>query len=101
MTNARWSTGAGQALRNAASCLLRSNGYLGAQYRRLRSRLGATKAIKAMANKLARIIYRLLRFGQKYVDKGTPFYKENYREQQVRMLTKKAAAFGLQLVQSA
>ena len=92
---------AGQALRNAASTLLRSNSYLGAQYRRLRSHLGAPKAIKAMANKLARIIYRLLRFGQQYVDKGTQFYEQKYRDQQIRMLTKKAAGLGLQLVQSA
>jgi transposase len=92
---------AGQALRNAASALLRSNSYLGAQYRRFRSRLGAPKAIKAMANKLARIVYRLLRFGQKYVDKGTQVYEQNYRDQQIRMLTKKAAALGLQLAQSA
>jgi transposase len=92
---------AGQALRNAASTLLRSNSYLGAQYRRLRSRLGAPKAIKAMANKLARILYRLLRFGQQYVDKGTQFYEQKYRDQQIRMLTKKAAGLGLQLVQSA
>jgi transposase len=92
---------AGQALRNAASTLLRSNSYLGAQYRRLRSHLGAPKAIKAMANKLARIIYRLLRFGQQYVDKGTGFYEQKYRDQQIRMLTKRAAGLGLQLVQSA
>lgn len=92
---------AGQALRNAASTLLRSNSYLGAQYRRLRSHLGAPKAIKAMANKLARIIYRLLRFGQQYVDKGTQFYEQKYRDQQIRMLTKRAAGLGLQLVQSA
>ena len=33
--------------------LLRSQSYLGAQYRRLRTRLGAPKAITAMARKLA------------------------------------------------
>jgi transposase len=91
---------AGQALRQAASSLLHSQSYLGAQYRRLRSLLGAPKAIKAMANKLARIVYRLLRFGQQYVDKGAQLYEQNYRQQQIRMLTKKAAGLGLQLVQS-
>lgn len=91
---------AGQALRNAASTLLRSQTYLGAQYRRLRTRLGALKAIKAMAAKLARIVYRLLRLGQPYVDKGSQFYEQNHRDQQVRMLSKKAAALGLQLVAS-
>jgi transposase len=41
------------AFRNAARTLLRSQSYLGAQYRRLRTRLGAPKAIIAMARKLA------------------------------------------------
>ena len=39
------------ALRMAASTLLKSDSYLGAQYRRLRGRLGAPKAITAMAAK--------------------------------------------------
>jgi transposase len=92
---------AGQALRNAASTLLRSQSYLGAQYRRLRAALGAPKAIKAMANKLARIVYRLLKFGQQYVDKGTEFYEQKYRRLQIQILSKKATSLGLQLVPSA
>jgi hypothetical protein len=40
------------AFRNAARTLLRSQSYWGAQYRRLRTRLGAPKAITAMARKL-------------------------------------------------
>jgi transposase len=91
---------AGQALRNAASTLLRSDTYLGAQYRRLRAKIGAPKAIKAMANRLARIIYRLLKYGQQYVDKGAEFYQEKYRDQQIKMLTKKAAELGMRLAQS-
>jgi hypothetical protein len=54
------------AFRQAASALLRSQNYLGAQYRRLRSRLGAPKAITAMARKLACLFYRLLKYGQQY-----------------------------------
>jgi hypothetical protein len=38
----------------AANFLFRSQTYLGAQFRRLRSRLGAPKAITAMAHRLAR-----------------------------------------------
>lgn len=48
---------AGLALRLAAGTLIESDTYLGAQYRRLRTKLGAPKARKAMANKLARIAY--------------------------------------------
>jgi transposase len=92
---------AGTALRLAAGTLLRSDTYLGAQYRRFRTKLGAPKARKAMANKLARIVYRMLKYGEKYVDKGKEFYEQKYRQQQIRMLTKKATELGLQLVQSA
>jgi transposase len=46
---------AATALRIAATTLLRSQSYLGAQYRRLRARLGAPNAITAMAHKLARL----------------------------------------------
>ena len=86
------------AFRNAASTLIRSQSYLGAQYRRLRTRLGAPKAITAMARKLAWLFYRLIKHGQQYVDKGTEYYEARYREQQIRSLTKRAHKLGLQLV---
>ena len=86
------------AFRNAATTLLRSQSYLGAQYRRLRTRLGAPKAITAMARKLACLFYRLIKHGQQYVDKGTEHYEARYREQQIRSLAKRAQKLGLQLV---
>jgi len=92
---------AGVALKLAAGTLLNSDTYLGAQYRRLRTKLGAPKARKAMANKLARIAYRMLKYGEQYVDKGKEFYEQKYRQQQIRMVTKRATELGLQLVQSA
>ncbi len=55
------------ALRMAASTLRMSNTYLGAQFRRFRTKLGSPIAIKAMAAKLARLVYRMLRYGMKYV----------------------------------
>lgn len=78
------------AFRQAATALLRSQSYLGAQYRRLRTRLGAPKAITAMARKLACLFYRLLKHGQQYVDKGTEYYEQRHREQQIRLLLKRA-----------
>jgi len=86
------------AFRNAAVTLLRSQSYLGAQYRRLRTRLGAPKAITAMARKLACLFYRLIKHGQQYVDKGAEYYEARYREQQIRSLAKRAQKLGLQLV---
>lgn len=92
---------AGLALRLAAGTLLESGTYLGAQYRRLRTKLGAPKARKAMANKLARIAYRMMKYGEEYVDKGKEFYEQKYRQLQIRMLTKRATELGFQLVQPA
>jgi hypothetical protein len=90
---------AATALRLAATTLIRSRSYLGAQYRRLRTRLGAPKAITAMAHRLARLVYRMLKYGQEYVDKGTQFYEQRLREQQLQLLKKKAATLGLRLVE--
>src|SRR5882762_2949150 len=88
---------AANALRLGASTLLRSQTYLGAQYRRLRSKLGAPKAITAMAHRLARLVYRMLKHGQHYVDKGAEYYEQRNRQQQIDFLKKKAAQLGLQV----
>jgi transposase len=86
------------AFRQAATALLKSKSYLGAQYRRLRTRLGAPKAITAMARKLACLFYRLLTKGQQYVDKGAAYYESRHREQQIRTLIKRARQLGLQVL---
>jgi hypothetical protein len=51
-----------------------------------------------MARTLAVLFYRLLKFGQGYVDRGSEFYEQRQREQQRQYLNKKAAQLGLQLV---
>jgi transposase len=89
---------AATALRIAATTLLRSQSYLGAQYRRFRNKLGAPKAITAMAHKLAVLVYRMFRWGHEYVDKGMQYYEDRHREQQIRFLKKRAATLGLVVV---
>ena len=86
------------ALRMAASTLRESQSYLGAQFRRLRSRLGPPKAITAMAAKQARLVYRMLKYGEEYVDKGTAQYEAKYERQKLKQLAKQAAKHGLALV---
>ena len=88
---------AATALRMAATTLLRSQSYLGAQYRRLRTKLAALRAITAMAHRLARLLYRMLKYGQRYVDKGAAYYEERNRRQQIEFLKKKAVQLGLQV----
>jgi transposase len=94
-TNNRVST----ALKMAASTLRTSKTYLGAQFRRLKSRLDTPVAIKAMAAKLARLVYRILRYGMKYVDRGAAFYEAQHRQQQIKHLKSKAAKLGFQIIQ--
>jgi len=85
-------------LRMAATTLLRSDSYLGARYRTLRSRLGATKAIKATARYLACLIYRLFTKGQEWVDRGRQMFERKRDEREKAALERKAAALGLKLV---
>jgi transposase len=76
---------ASTALRLAASALLRSQSALGAKFRRLRSKLGAPKAITAMAHMLARLVYRMLKFGHDYSTKRNTDIN-NYNESENRPL---------------
>jgi len=87
------------ALKIAASCLRQSNSYLGAQFRRLRTRLGPPIAIKAMAAKLARLIYRMLRYGMEFVDQGAEVYEARHRQREVRSLIFKAAKLGFEITE--
>ena len=86
------------ALKIAASTLRQSNTYLGAQFRRLKTRLGPPIAIKAMAAKLARLVYRMLRYGMRFIDRGAEFYEAQHRWRQINSLKRKAAAFGFKIV---
>jgi len=88
------------AFKLAASTLHASDTYLGAQFRRLRARLDAPVAIKAMAAKLARLVYRMLRYGMRFVDQGAQYYEETHRQRQIRALKRKAGQLGFQLIEA-
>jgi len=85
---------ASKALRLAAQSLHRSKTALGAHYRRMRARLGAPKGITATAHKLARLVYRMLRYGEEYVDRGQQHYEEQYRQRVLVSLRKRARQMG-------
>ena len=89
---------ASTALRLAASNLLNSDSALGANFRRLRARLGPAKAITALAHKLACLIYRMLKFGKEYVDRGAAYYEAQYQLRRLKWLQRQAAALKLKLV---
>jgi transposase len=91
------STRVAAALRMAALSLRHSRTALGAYYRKLAQRLGGDVAVFATARKLATLIYRLLRWGQPYMDEGVEAYEKRYRQQRVKSLTAKAKALGYEL----
>jgi transposase len=91
------STRVAAALRMAASSLRHSGSALGAYYRQIARRIGGDVAVFATARKLATIIYRLLRWGQPYVDEGAERYEQRFRENRIKSLTTRAKELGFQL----
>lgn len=89
------------SLRVAANTLYRSQCAFGAYLRRMKGRLGSPKAVTALAHKLAKLIYMMLRYGTEYVEKGVAFYEEMYRARREISLRKKAKEMGYELVASA
>lgn len=84
-------------LRLAAMSLSRSRSALGAEYRRTAARKGAKVAIFATARRIAVLAYRLLRYGQHYVDIGAQQYEERFRERRLRSLRASAHELGFSL----
>lgn len=88
------------ALRLATSTLYKSECAFGAFLRRMKARLGSPKAITALAHKMAKLIYVMLKYGTEYVEKGVEFYEELYRKRREVSLKRKAKEMGYELVLS-
>jgi transposase len=84
-------------LRVAATSLFRSKTALGAYYRRIASRKGAAVGIFAVARKLAILVYRMLRYGQDYVDIGQHAYDALFQARRLRALADSAKNMGFVL----
>lgn len=94
------STRVAGALRMAALSLRNSSTALGAYYRKISRRAGADVAVFATARKLAVLIYRLLRWGQTYVDEGAEAFEKRYEQNRIKALEVKANALGYRLIQT-
>jgi transposase len=85
------------ALRMAALSLQRSKSALGAYFRRIARRKGVMVAIFATARQLARLIYRMLRYGQDYVDIGEKAFELRFQSRRLEALTRAAHGLGYTL----
>jgi hypothetical protein len=73
-----------EALRLAAQSLWQAKNYFGDLFRRWKARLGTPEAITAMAHKLARILWHLLKYKQ-------PFNPEVFAKEEAKMQKRKLA----------
>jgi transposase len=92
---------ASRALRMAAQSLRTSPSYLGAFYRRMRSKLGPAKATTATAHKLAKILYHMLKEKTSYRERGAEYYLHRDQERKLKQLRKQAKYLGFDLVPQA
>lgn len=81
-------------LRVAAQALQRSKTPLGDRFRTLKARLGAPKAITAMAHLLAKFIYRALTRGQAYLENGLKALAEHTQQTKLQALQRRATHLG-------
>jgi transposase len=81
----------------AASSLQRTRTALGAAYRRIARHKGATVAVFAIARRLAQLAYRMLRYGQDYVDVGERTYDLQFEARRLSALKEAARSLGYSL----
>jgi hypothetical protein len=85
------------ALRMAAVSLSHSKTALGAYYRRTARRKDGKTATFATARKLAQLIFRMLRYGQDYIDIGEQAFEERFRQNHINGVRRAAEALGYTL----
>ena len=85
-------------LRMAAQSLQRSQSAMGAYFRRISRRKGYGVAIFATARKIAQHIYRMLRYGQDYVDIGQQGYEAQFKRRRTAGIKAAAKELGYELV---
>lgn len=99
-TNGCGSNRIGGVLRMASVALTKSKSALGAQFRRVARRRNGKIAVFAMARKLAVLVYRLLRYGQVYIDTGEKAYEERFATRRLKTLENQAKQLGYTLTKS-
>lgn len=91
---------AANAFRMAANNVGKTQTAMGAFMRRIKSKVGAPKAVTATARKIACLYYRLLKYGKDYVEVGMEYYEKKYQEGVLAKLKKTAKNLGYELVEN-
>lgn len=88
------------ALRMAALGIQRSKTALGASFRRIARLKGAAVAVFATARQLALLIYRMLRYGQDYVDIGEAAFEAKFQARRLAGISEAARSLGFTLTRN-
>lgn len=91
---------AAHIFRMAAFVSQKSASHIGAFMRRKKVHLDTPEVITAGANKLAKIVYLMIKEKSAFKDLGVGYYEERYQERALKNLEKRAALFGLSLVKT-
>jgi len=94
-------TRVGNLLRTAALSSEKTSTESGAYFRNIARQKDRGVAVFATARRLGTLIFRALRWGQEYVDRGSAAYEQRNAEIRMRNLTRNAAQLGYQLVPNA
>jgi hypothetical protein len=80
---------ASQAFRHAANAVQRSDNWLGDYFRRMKAKGGNKHAIIAIANKLATIYYKMVRYKQEFNPVDLKDYQQKYKRAKIAYLERK------------
>ena len=87
-----------EALRLGAQSLWQAKNYFGDLYRRWKARLGAPKAITAMAHKLARILWHMIKYREAFNPEVFAQEEEKMKHKKLARLKNMAADLNYQLL---
>ena len=72
--------------------------YYRAKYFKLKSRRGAKKAIVAIAHRISKAIYNIIKHGDKFMDLGEEYLSVKNREKKLNAIRKQASRLGYDLI---
>lgn len=85
------------ALVQAAHTTVRTQTYLGEQYRRLRKRRGAKRAAVAVGQSILVIFYHMMTTGEPYHEKGVDYFRSRDSGKGERQLVRRREQLGYQV----
>jgi len=85
----------GRILRMAASTLYRSQTELGSYMQSVARRTDKKTAIRATARRMAHMIYRGVKYGQEYIDRGAQAFEVRMRQKTVKTVNRLIKSFNI------